>query len=245
MTLINRVDSAINIIKRNVSISEKVCIYFSGGKDSCVLKHLLQNNLQGYNLDFWYCSTGLESNILSSFIKGNHPEVKWKIPVKNVYELILEKGYAPTIRNKFCCKEIKRFLKQRLADEYNTLVLGKRQDERYLLKNRVVESIVKDNEKIIINPLYDWTTNDVWEYIEQNNIPICETYSIYGASSGCFVCLAMGTSESKYQKILAHPQETQKLKQIITKCYDKNIGLQNTYKDAEEYWYCILNNLNK
>jgi len=44
------------------------------------------------------------------------------------------------------------------------------------------------NHKIKINPLIDWKSEDLWDYIHQNNIPYNPLHDQGFPSIGCFPC---------------------------------------------------------
>ena len=42
--------------------------------------------------------------------------------------------------------------------------------------------------KTVVNPIIDWTDEDVWEFIRENNIPYCELYDKGYKRLGCIGC---------------------------------------------------------
>lgn len=82
-----KINEAISILAAN-ECAEGFSVRFSGGKDSCVLKHLISR--AGCVAKYYYLETTLESDMMANFIKDKHPEVEWIHPEKSVCDLIRE-----------------------------------------------------------------------------------------------------------------------------------------------------------
>lgn len=232
-----KVNGAISILTAN-ECAEGFSVRFSGGKDSCVLKHLI--NRSGCNARYYYLETTLESDIVANFIKDKHPEVEWIHPEKSVCDLIREYKIMPTLYNRFCCKHIRRGVDSRLVDEQHCTVLGKRQTDIMLDRKSLEPVQVKENGHKVINPLYNWTDTDIWAYIEENSIELPETYAIYGKSFNCALCI-MYYVETKKQLVQAHPEIVEKLKSACFDAWESNGLLHENFPTAEEYWNWFLN----
>ena len=76
-----KISEAISILTAN-ECTEGFSVRFSGGKDSCVLKHLIERS--GCVAKYYYLETTLESDMMANFIKDKHPEVEWIHPEKSV-----------------------------------------------------------------------------------------------------------------------------------------------------------------
>ena len=59
-------------------------------------------------------------------------------------------------------------------------------------KRRVVEACFKDSRKHYINPIIDWTNEDVWKYIKENRIKYCSLYDEGFNRLGCIGCPMAG-----------------------------------------------------
>lgn len=46
----------------------------------------------------------------------------------------------------------------------------------------------KQNHKMVLNPVLDWTDSDVWEFIKENKLPYCELYDRGYKRIGCVGC---------------------------------------------------------
>lgn len=84
---------------------------FSGGKDSCVCKALL--DMAGCKYDAHYRVTSVDPPQLVRFIKQHHPDVFRDIPrdkdgkVVTMWNLIPRKMLPPTRRVRYCCEVLK------------------------------------------------------------------------------------------------------------------------------------------
>ena len=59
---------------------------------------------------------------------------------------------------------------------------------------RMVESCYK-RQKVMINPIIDWTDKDVWNFIHAENIPYCGLYDEGQKRIGCIGCPMASTKE--------------------------------------------------
>ena len=49
----------------------------------------------------------------------------------------------------------------------------------------------------MVNPIVDWTDEEVWEYIHQQNLPYCELYDQGYTRIGCIGCPLAGAEKMK------------------------------------------------
>ena len=74
----------------------------------------------------------------------------------------------------------------------NVIMLNNDNDEaRRMLENCLVKG------KHILNPIIDWTTDEVWEYLNGNQIPHCSLYDEGFTRIGCIACPMSGKSMSR------------------------------------------------
>lgn len=74
---------------------------------------------------------------------------------------------------------------------------------------RIVEQCYK-NHTTTLNPIIDWTDNDVWNFIRGEDIPYCELYDCGFSRLGCVLCPMAGRRERERERgsILAKNQRT-------------------------------------
>ena len=96
-----------------------------------------------------------------------------------------------------------------------------------------------------VNPIIDWTTEEVWEFIHEYNIPYCSLYDEGFTRLGCIGC-PMGNKAQRLQQFERWP----KYKVLYLKAFAKMLecrgyreGLPNTPEEVfgawlEETWKC-------
>lgn len=230
---------------------------FSGGKDSCVLKALA--DMAGVKYDAHYNNTGIDPPELVRFIKTEHPDVIFDTPRDKdgkritMWTLIPQKRMPPTRLVRYCCEALKE------SGGYGRFVLtgvrwdesARRKNSRHLLeeqgkRGRKIFSTdnVEDapmfkfcyaNRKRILNPIIDWTTEEVWDFIREYNIPYCELYDQGVTRLGCIGC-PMGGVQGRRDEFARYPKYEQLYLQAFDKMLDarKERGLETSWTCAEE-----------
>lgn len=64
---------------------------------------------------------------------------------------------------------------------------------------RIVEMCYK-NHTTLINPIIDWTTAEVWEFIHEYNVPYCSLYDEGFKRLGCIGCPMSGNREQDFKR---------------------------------------------
>ena len=225
---------------------------FSGGKDSCVIKALC--DMAGVKYDAHYRVTSVDPPELVRFIKEKHPDVAFDFPrdkdgkVITMWNLIPKKGMPPTRLVRYCCEALKE-----TGGEGRDKITGVRWDESNRRKRDrsglEIRHNAKEREKLdpdnmdedmvrycmqskgfVLNPIIDWTTDEVWEFIHRYNIPYCELYDQGFTRLGCIGC-PMSTRKAKELEI--YP----KFKEAYIRAFDKMIKEQTeTYRQRHTEW---------
>ena len=210
LTLFGEVDKVAVAVKRLQSFEPPDGYYlaFSGGKDSIVIKKLA--DLAGVKYDAHYNLTTVDPPELVRYIKDFHPDVEISRPNLTLWQLIPKKKMPPTRVVRYCCSELKegngkgrivvtgvrwaesarRKANRNLVDigERKTgVVLNDDNDEA----RRMVESCYR-TQKTLVNPIIDWTDDDVWEFIRLYELPYCELYDQGFKRLGCIGCPMTG-----------------------------------------------------
>jgi phosphoadenosine phosphosulfate reductase len=85
----------------------------------------------------------------------------------------------------------------------------------------------------LVNPIIDWTDDDVWKFIRTENVPYCELYDCGYKRLGCIGC-PMSTNAEK--ELSAYP----KYKQAYIRAFDRMLvkrlenGKETKWKTGEE-----------
>jgi len=197
----SKVDIAIKRLK-SFEPPDGYWLAFSGGKDSVVIKALA--DMAGVKYEAHYSLTTVDPPELVRFIK-TFLDVTIDRPALTMWQLIVAKGTPPLRMSRYCCTELKesggkrrvtitgvrwaesvrRKANRNLVDigGKGGLVYNDDNDE----SRRSVEHCYR-TQKTLINPIIDWTDQDVWEFIRGFNIPYCSLYDDGWKRLGCIGC---------------------------------------------------------
>jgi len=180
-------ETSINFLKE-YNKNSYVC--FSGGKDSLVALDLaLKSGIK----NAVFCDTTMEFQETLDYI--NTVEDFYEIKVQSVtapapfFELVHKIGF-PSRPMRWCCKVYKFsplavFARENRVKSYIT---GLRSEENIRRKqySKIDENHLIDSKQI--NPILDWSSKDIWDYIKQNNLPINPLYNLGFKRVGCWPC---------------------------------------------------------
>lgn len=166
-------------------------VAFSGGKDSVVILDLVKRS--GCMFDAHYNITGIDPPELYYFIRDNFPEVERHRPETTIWKLIVKKMMPPTRRVRYCCE----YLKERGGNDRKVVTGVRWAESSRRGKRRIVEACFRNDRKFYVNPIIDWSDEDVWEYINNNNLKYCSLYDDGFKRLGCIGCPMAGKDERK------------------------------------------------
>ena len=219
---------------------EGYILFFSGGKESCLCKKLM--DLAGVNYTAWYASVGGEDKSLLDFIVKEYPDVKIMNSEKNIFDYVKSKGYLPTVYNMFC-HNIMHEAVFKISDFSSKSVRGYRYGD---IPNRYVKGEIYEYEekrkpcrylkKTIVSPLFFWYKKDVMEAIDKLRVTIYYTYYLGEKTHSCPFCLHL-PRDKRVSFYYEYDDLAKKWKAVAQYCYDNNISLQRRFKSAEEYFY--------
>lgn len=99
---------------------------------------------------------------------------------------------------------------------------------------KLIEQCYQRN-KTVINPIIDWTNEDVWEFIHEYKVPYCKLYDQGYKRLGCIGC-PMSTKQA--DELEKYP----KYKQAYLRAFDRMLkeihknGLKTTWETAEDVY---------
>lgn len=187
---------------------------FSGGKDSVTCKALL--DMAGVKYDAHYSVTSVDPPELIQFVK-TFDDVAFAFPhnsegkVNTMWNLMPVRRMPPTRVARWCCAGLKEQqglgrlvvtgvrwaesvnrAKKRAGFETSKTKTGQRTlldpDQDY----ETIMALLPDAQQKNLNPIIDWTNEDVWEFIHDNEIPYCSLYDEGFKRLGCIGCPMQG-----------------------------------------------------
>lgn len=223
---IDKVKVAIDRVKEFEPKDRPYLLAFSGGKDSVATYYILK--MAGVNFKAKYSPTSVDPPELIRFIKNNFPDVEFEKYTETMWELIPRKLMPPNRRVRYCCD----VLKERTGEIGDTVVTGVRWEESPKRSKLPMVGFWKG--KIMIRPIIDWSTEDIWEFIKGNNLPYCELYDKGWERLGCIGCPL--NSKSQVKELEAYP----KYRKLYIRAFDRMLkerekkGKKTTWKNGEE-----------
>jgi len=125
----------------------------------------------------------------------NHYDININIyfpDYKRVEEMVNEKGmnlfYKSVENRKLCCHIRKIEPLKRALQGYKIWIAGLRREQSITRINLQPVEWDEANQIIKVHPLYNWTEDDVWNYIKKNDVPYHELHDKGYPSIGCEPC---------------------------------------------------------
>lgn len=172
---------------------------FSGGKDSQAIHRLAE--LAGVRFEAHRNVVCFEPPELGRFIRREYPGVTWERHEGSFAEMLLAKQFPPLRRQRWCCELMKE-----KGGGGRIIVTGVRWAEsRQRARRRMFEGCYKDETKHYLNPIIDWTADDVWGFLEDQGIRHCELYDRGWRRIGCLMC-PCATTPKRRRDAEAYPR---------------------------------------
>ena len=228
-------------------------VAFSGGKDSLVLYMMAAKS--GIKFVPIYSPTSVDPPELIYYLREfsnwakekGYPEIVFNKynkfterqaggvmtgKEKTMWTLIGNRAMPPTRLTRYCCDE----LKERTGDIGDTVFTGVRWSESKKRSEQKMISFYKG--KIMVRPIVDWTEEEVWSYIIENNIPYCELYDNGWNRIGCIGC-PLGSGQRRELELYPKYKENylRAFKKMIE--YRKSKGMKcdwETPEDVMKWW---------
>ena len=186
------------IIKLALENFDNIAISFSGAEDVVLIDiaKKIQSDIKVFSLD-----TGRLHAETYRFIEQVREHYKIDIDVlspdtESLQEFVLKKGLYSFYKDghKECCGIRKVVPLRRKLSSLDAWITGQRKDQSP--GTRVTVPVVEndgafstsENKLIKFNPLSNWTSTQVWEYIRSNNVPFNSLHEQGFISIGCEPC---------------------------------------------------------
>jgi phosphoadenosine phosphosulfate reductase len=259
---INKVEKAIERIRLYSEASLQLTskpyyVGYSGGKDSDAIRILC--SFADVPHELVHNHTTIDAPETVNYIRTILPPERINKPIKSMWELIVEKGIPPTRIIRYCCPVLKekggkdRFVmtgvrwaesNSRKKNRGSLELLGSKKENSIILnsdnnENRhLFESCIKKKRRIL-NPIIDWTDEDVWEFLSHYGCKSNPLYEMGYKRVGCVGCPM--ASKTRYKEFRDFP----KYKNMYIKAFDKMIKINShidyTWKSGEEVFDWWLN----
>jgi phosphoadenosine phosphosulfate reductase len=177
---------------------------------------------------------------------------------KNMWRLIVHKGMPPTRIMRYCCDQLKEH-----GGKGRLCVTGVRRAESAARQGRKSMEIVttkfkdkklfSDNDegrlqfencmqkgKLVLNPIIDWTDEDVWQFLRERERETCILYEQGAKRIGCLGC-PIGSCKGQEADFKNNPW----VKNLYIKAFDEMLvqmwakGIETTWKtgqDVFDWW---------
>jgi len=210
---------------------------FSGGKDSCVIRHLAA--AAGItDLPWVYSVTTIDPPELMRFVHDHHPDVRWRHPKKRFFRL-LETNGPPSAQRRWCCRLLKESFRPPAGGVLFTGVRAAESPRRARLCKQIMWH--KEGHFPIVAPIFDWTDDDVWNYIDTRAVPYCKLYDTGKKRLGCVGC---PMNSRRAYDVASYPYIARQWQRSLRTWYDtqdaaKDPGLRAKFPSFDQYarWY--------
>jgi phosphoadenosine phosphosulfate reductase len=163
-----------DVLKWTVGRFEKIAVSVSFGKDSISVLHMLAKERIKPDIPVVYLNTGYEFKETIEFKERLKKE--WNLDLREYKPDItikeLERLYGPDLYKvdpTLCCQLLKVEPIKRALKDFDAWITGLRRTETEFRKNI---KVIEEYEGIVkINPLANWTEENVWNYIRWHDVP--------------------------------------------------------------------------
>lgn len=227
---------------------------FSGGKDSQVIYALAKKAKVKFQA--YYNITTVDPPELVYFIRKSYPEVIMNRPEITMWKLIEQKHYPPTRRMRYCCSELKeregkgrfvvtgvRWAESRKRQKRGFAEVQGQSEAKIILnsdndeKRRKIESCQVKGKRVL-NPIVDWTDEEVWKFIHAEIQTYCSLYDEGFTRIGCIGC-PLAAIKQREKEFVRYPM----FKRAYLKAFERMLAYHKggthgdfTWKDAEEVY---------
>ena len=202
--------------------SDRLVGLFSGGKDSLVACHTLWK--QGLLNEILYCKTGIGLVENFEYVLKTCNKYGWKLNVETPedrfsYENFVRRfgfphaGIHSTVMGHLKWFSMRRFAKNKPC----VFVSGVRRNESKRRLGKHKDYVFNPEPNItFMNPIFDWSTAQVWEYINDNSLEICPVYKTLHLSGDC-LCGSFAESHESRLITMFHPELAEQIKSLERK----------------------------
>ena len=212
---IDKVKESIQFLK-DFEPPEGYYLAFSGGKDSVVIKALA--DMAGVKYDAHYSVTTIDPPEVVYFVRDIHPDVEFDLPSAPLLTRLVKKGF-PSRRSRWCCD----YYKERGGSGRVVITGVRRAESARRSKRKAVEPCYRDPTRRRVNPILNWSDDEVWEFININKIPYCSLYDEGFNRIGCLMCPIAGTA-TRRKEADRYPRYVEAFRRAFRKLYNRRVA---------------------
>ncbi|CAM2057605.1 phosphoadenosine phosphosulfate reductase [Desulfovibrionales bacterium] len=227
ITLDEKVDQAISRIEIVLTACQDrpVAVAWTGGKDSTVALHILQQVLARRN----HSET---APILALHIDTGHKfseilifrdvlAAAWNLDLRILRPTVETSCFSPDIDTLACCAALKIAPLKAAITELGIagLITGLRADEHLSRANRSWHEPHIEPLHLRCHPILDFTEMDVWAYTFDKGLPYCPLYDQGYRSLGCQPCTAPPSQNWKNERDGRAPKKEKMLSLLYSLGY--------------------------
>lgn len=248
---------------RSFEPPEGYFLAFSGGKDSSVILELAKMSGVKFDAHYTLTSVDppeLVRFIKDNHPEVVFDIPKWPEDYKDqklagkqitMWNLIPEKSMPPTRLVRYCCERLKesrgegRFVVTGVRWQESFKRSGRGGVELAEIKSQRMRNFDPDNpdqqmihncmkwERRHLNPIIDWSSDEVWEFIHTYNVPYCCLYDQGFKRLGCIGC-PMGTTKHREMEFRRWPKYKKAYLSSFGRMIEKNKKSRETKFDTPE-----------
>ena len=177
--------------------SQKI-INISGGKDSTVLHHMVEDMVNDYvgETTTAFFNTSNETHFTYGYIKRNYPHALTINPKEGFYSFLDRKGTVPSRLIRLCCSTYKEGSATENFDVHKPIIhlVGIRKAESLKRSTYTREmkgswnSLYAQQNWVMYCPMIDFEDEDIWAYLLYHKLPFNFLYRVGFGRIGCTHC---------------------------------------------------------
>jgi phosphoadenosine phosphosulfate reductase len=185
MMLNQKIDESIEIIRDVLARAKNPFVIFTGDKDSLITLHLVRRAYSS-PVNVLFIDTSVHFHEIYLFIEKMRRLWGFNL-VKEENEEAL-KAIKIAEDKAECCLHLKSHVLKNSMKKYNIdyLFTGIRRDKEEARRNE--DYILREEDYMRVNPIIHFSEEEVWEYIERNNLPYCSLYDKGYRIIDCIPC---------------------------------------------------------
>ena len=179
---LNTHQEAVSFIQKSIG-DETAFVGMSGGKDSIVVEKLMK--MSGVKYELYHSFTTIDAPEVVRFIRKNYPECKFLTTRKTFWQ-DLAVHVPPSDRLRWCCTSLKKESSWKLPHKKRIMGIRAEESPRRVSRGRI--NHIEKLDHTHYSPIFYWKEWQVWDFIDNNNLPYPKLYDWGFDRIGCIIC---------------------------------------------------------